>query len=207
MSYQFNAIPFTKVKVIMYNSEKPFCISYKKRFTDQQFSTVCVTRSCQCYVDDSAQCDTKSSNFLRFKYRSRRNIPLSTDKVRDIQSMFPYMPQIDKQFMETIISSGYCQRDEEAQTSTKDGEVYTAAQTDLGQTLNAAETSRVTRSQLANDSSKTSTQIRKNAKERNKSKPSQKRKHSDKLPEKIRKIIPSKLGRKRTDVRGTEQVK
>jgi hypothetical protein len=45
-SYKFNTIPYTKVKVIIYNSLMPCCLKYKTSFLEQQFVKVCVIRNC-----------------------------------------------------------------------------------------------------------------------------------------------------------------
>jgi hypothetical protein len=156
-SYKFNTIPYTKVKVIVYNSLVPCCLEYKTSFLEEQFVKVCVIRNCQCgagHTEDSEpKCNIQPRRFLCLKSCPRENTALSEDKVRDIQSMFPYMPEVDKKFMETVISSS-CMREKSKdglpQTS-GDGDVTVANEVSGPpvEAEQAAENRRCTRSQKA----------------------------------------------------------
>jgi len=63
-SYSFCALLYTKVKAIMYSIQTPCCLQYKTSFLEQEFTTVCVLRNCQCTNQDSQRCDvSKPRNF------------------------------------------------------------------------------------------------------------------------------------------------
>jgi len=158
-SYSFGALPYTKVKTIMYSSQTPCCLQYKTSFLEQKFTTVCVLRNCQCTNQDSQRCDvSKPRNFLCLTSQPRQRIALSKEKVSDIQSMFPYMPQIDKQFMETVICASCIAPEVDnpiTSTEVSGAAMESSDQSDavVDQPLgarNLAETGRITRSKTRN---------------------------------------------------------
>ena len=122
--YKFNVLPYTKVKVINYSSHTPCCLQYKTSFLEQEFAKVCVLPNCQCTADDSRQCSVRRPrNFLCLTSRPRQPTALNMDKVRDIQSMFPFMPQVDREFMKSVI--GIVPDVESQRTSTETAETAT----------------------------------------------------------------------------------
>src|SRR6218665_3243189 len=97
--FKYDTIPFTKVKTLRYSSQAPMCVYYKMRFSDESWVKEHLKINTSNRRQDTGghgvdhfimpQCSTK----LEF---------LTTEKIKDIQSMLDFMPQSDRLYMETI---------------------------------------------------------------------------------------------------------
>ena len=109
-SLRFSDIPYSKVKVLLYSKDLPCCIKYKTSFTHTEFVNVCLLHGCNCNLHEPGEgCEFQKKFMPNVDKLKKPELvsggALTKQKVADIQSMYPYMPQVDREFMQSVISA------------------------------------------------------------------------------------------------------
>jgi len=102
--YDFIRVPYQRVKAIAYKKTELCHVQIKTSFdTSEDFIAVPVKKSCHLHTSASSGKCQGQHHALHLCKTARNNNWLSADKKKDIESMYPFMPSVDKQFMETIM--------------------------------------------------------------------------------------------------------
>ena len=94
--FRFDCIPYSKVKAIQYTSD--MTIKYKRAFSEDWIETSI----------EHSRCSRRKTQALQMPAASPEHQFLSAEKLKDLQSMLPFMPAPDREYMETVINS--CQK-------------------------------------------------------------------------------------------------
>lgn len=91
-SFNYNSVPYTKIKYSIINSDTLFYISYKLSFSDEL--NVVRLRQNTRQKENSIDLCPKECNVVQ---------TISKEKRKDLQSMIKYMPEIDRLFYENSV--------------------------------------------------------------------------------------------------------
>lgn len=94
----FDGIPFSKIKSIKYDQNNLFALQYKISFSKDKFESVCLIKKTRKGV-----LKTPSNVFDIELYISVRN-KISTEKKKDIESLYIYLPVEDVNFFAILLS-------------------------------------------------------------------------------------------------------
>jgi len=101
-SYQYQNIPYTKVKALEYLSLEPSVVRYKTSFTsnwvEKSISDNITTRR-------SGGVIVRKRFVVRKPSLLKKGHPLSKEKIADLNSMLNFMPEQDKLYMQNICNS------------------------------------------------------------------------------------------------------
>ena len=105
--YNFTKVPYQKVKAIAYKKTHLCHVRLKTSFdTSEEFVAVPVTKSCCLHLTTSStECQGQQHQTLHVGRAPRNTNWLTADKKKDIESMYPFMPSVDKHFMETLMKT------------------------------------------------------------------------------------------------------
>ena len=105
--YNFTKVPYQKVKAIAYKKTQLCHVRLKTSFdTSEEFVAVPVTKSCCLHLTTSStECQGQQHQTLHVGRAPRNTNWLTADKKKDIESMYPFMPSVDKHFMETLMKT------------------------------------------------------------------------------------------------------
>ena len=96
-NFRFECIPFSKVKALQYISEHPsMTVRYKLSFGDDWTETII----------QPTRRSKRHRTTLKMPALSKEQQILSEEKRRDLESMLVFMPAIDREYMQTVITSG-----------------------------------------------------------------------------------------------------
>ena len=95
--FRFDGVPYTKVKCLRYSADSPMDIEYKVRFSDKEWAK----ESLQLMVSLRK---LNSGNDMEMKTPKQITTKkfLSKEKIKDIESMLPFMPANDRLYMELM---------------------------------------------------------------------------------------------------------
>ena len=97
-SYNFAGVPFTKVSQLMIDATKPCHVMYRKGHSDESFTEVSIRKATRKGSNPA------ETGMVRPKiYKLGKPKQLSQEKITDLKSMYKYMPEIDKNYFETIL--------------------------------------------------------------------------------------------------------
>jgi hypothetical protein len=104
--FNFNHIPYTKVKQLKYEAKDPMHVSYRCSF-DDEFTKVRLNRTKLPRVKKSPNTTVKTSpnniHLLPKVNILSAPVTLSIEKMKDLRSMYRYMPQVDVAFYKAIL--------------------------------------------------------------------------------------------------------
>jgi len=95
-NFRFECIPFSKVKALQYASEHPMTVRYKLSFADDWTETII----------QPARLSRHRNITLKTPAVSKEQQIVSKEKLKDLESMLVFMPAIDREYMQTVITSG-----------------------------------------------------------------------------------------------------
>ncbi|CAG2221282.1 unnamed protein product [Mytilus edulis] len=96
-TFKYNSVPFTKVKYLKLEVEKPLHVLYKVSFSDESFKEVSI-------VAQNTRKKQKTVVMPKVNMLTKSNL-LSKEKVKDLKDMLKYMPLDDRKYYETVFKS------------------------------------------------------------------------------------------------------
>ncbi|XP_076107556.1 uncharacterized protein LOC143075857 [Mytilus galloprovincialis] len=96
-TFKYNSVPFTKVKYLKLEVEKPLHVLYKVSFSDESFKEVSI-------VAQNTRKKQKTVVMPKVNMLTKSNF-LSKEKVKDLKDMLKYMPLDDRKYYETVFKS------------------------------------------------------------------------------------------------------
>ena len=92
---KYTSVPFTKVKSLKYDKDKPLTIGFKTSFCETSYGEGAILRKSL-----TRQCGPITT--LPVPSRLKKKTVISTEKKKDIESMLEYMPLVDKQYYRAL---------------------------------------------------------------------------------------------------------
>ncbi|CAC5379231.1 unnamed protein product [Mytilus coruscus] len=96
-TFKYNSVPFTKIKYIKLEVEKPLQVLYKVSFSDESFKEVSI-------VAQNTRKKQKTVVMPKVNMLTKSNL-LSKEKVKDLKDMLKYMPLDDRKYYETVFKN------------------------------------------------------------------------------------------------------
>lgn len=94
----YSTIPFTKLKSILYEKTNPFIIKYKTSFADLEFKANSINKKA------TKKTLATSKNLFDKNLQNIQERPcLTKEKIDDIKSILPYLPQVDQAYYKALL--------------------------------------------------------------------------------------------------------
>lgn len=101
--YKFDVIPYSKVKTLKYNVNLLMTVDYKTRFSDDSWNQGKLLNSRPSRNVKSRRIGNIATKALQEPKTMKSADPLCSEKIKDLRSMFEYMPEIDRMYMQTLL--------------------------------------------------------------------------------------------------------
>lgn len=94
----FSKVPFSKVKILLYEKNFDFEIKFKNSAKEKEYKTVSLFKT----ATKGALPTPK--NLLCAKLTQTFKTPISKEKKKDLKDLLPFLPEIDKQYLKTLLN-------------------------------------------------------------------------------------------------------
>lgn len=99
--FNFSTIPFTRIKFLFYSSGDLFTLNYKNSARDISAKSVSLIKK-----PSRTKLGTNKNIFQsKLNVVESRIHNITKEKVKDIKSLFPFLPDVDKSYYETILKN------------------------------------------------------------------------------------------------------
>jgi len=101
-NFKFDVVPYSRVKSLNYARDALMKIKYKLKFDNETWDDVSIQPICRTRAQQE---ESKNKKVLTMPTKLTKVQKLSAEKLADIRSMFPFMPEIGRLCMQSMIKN------------------------------------------------------------------------------------------------------